>query len=239
MQELKPTYYFTDSQNDFLLPMLFKGIDSIYEVYGSKNSFLDANIKKNILGSVHPTAIINGEVEIGLGTVIGPYVVIDGPAVVGKNCLIRPHTYIRSHSVISHNVVVGHGVEIKNSLIFSDCKIDSGSFVGDSIFGRGVRNGSGTMTANRRFDQKEISLKIKGQKFTTNEDKFGCVIGDYSRIGANSTILPGTLIGQHVWIYPQTLVHGFIESDNYLKSNQDIIKKERVLLKSVDKNGMV
>ena len=239
MQELKPTYYFNDLQNDFLLPILFDGIDLIYEVYAKKNIFLESNIKKNISASVHPTAIINGEVEIGQGSVVGPYVVIDGPAIVGKNCYIRPHSYIRSHCVISDNVVIGHGVEVKNSLIFSDCKIDSGSFVGDSIFGRGVRNGSGTMTANRRFDQGEICIKVKGQKFETHEDKFGCIVGDYTRIGANSTVLPGTLIGQHVWIYPQTLVHGFIEIDNYLKRNEDIIKKERVLLKSVDKNGMV
>lgn len=43
---------------------------------------------------IHPTAIIEGSVEIGVGNEIGPYSVIYGPVVIGDNNLIGPHVTI-------------------------------------------------------------------------------------------------------------------------------------------------
>jgi UDP-N-acetylglucosamine diphosphorylase / glucose-1-phosphate thymidylyltransferase / UDP-N-acetylgalactosamine diphosphorylase / glucosamine-1-phosphate N-acetyltransferase / galactosamine-1-phosphate N-acetyltransferase len=178
---------------------------------------------------------------VGKKTVIDPTSVIEDSVVIGENCVIRPHVYIRSGTVIGNNVVIDHGAEIKNSLISDECKIGSLSFVGDSVLGYAVRIGSAAMTANRRFDQKEISIKIKEKKILTKFDKFGCIIGDYSRLGANCTTAPGTLIGRHVWIYPGVFVHGFIESNKLVKLKQEIeiTEKEPVILKRTDKNNNI
>ena len=54
MQELKPTYYFNDLQNDFLLPILFDGIDLIYEVYAKKIYFSKVILKKIYLHQFIP-----------------------------------------------------------------------------------------------------------------------------------------------------------------------------------------
>ncbi len=46
---------------------------------------------KNI---IHPTAIIDGEVELGSGNEIGPYSVLYGPLKIGDGNLIGPHVTI-------------------------------------------------------------------------------------------------------------------------------------------------
>ncbi|MBI3385335.1 glucose-1-phosphate thymidylyltransferase [Candidatus Gottesmanbacteria bacterium] len=239
MEEVLPSYYFADIDKDFIFPEVFRDVKYVWEALAQKDKVL-ASVTTRNGGKVDPTVVMRGKVEIGEGTVIEPFCVIDGPAVIGKNCLIRPHVYIRAGTIISEAVVVGHGVEIKNSLIFKECKLDSHTFVGDSILGRGVRNGSGTITANRRFDQKEVAVKIKEKIFQTGLYKFGAVIGDYSRLGANCTLLPGTLIGQHVFVYPHSLVKGWLKSDIYQKTKQDKQvqeTKERIILKALDREG--
>ncbi len=238
MRETTPDYYFQDINNNFPFPKLFSDLAFVWEALWKKQEYLE-NLESKIEGKLGENVVVKGNVVIGEGTVVEPQVVLNGPLVIGKNCLVRPHSYLRPGSIIGDNVVIGHGVEIKDSLIFNDCKIDSHSFMGNSIFGRGVRNGSGTITGNRRFDQKEIIVKVKEENFQTEMDKFGCIIGDYSRLGANCTTVPGTLIGQHVWVYPNSLIRGFVSSDTLLKLRQEKVEavKQPVVLENLDKNG--
>lgn len=241
MTETTPDYYFSDISQSFALPKLFEDLAFVWEALFKKEEWLNGLTESKILGDVHEKAIVRGTVLVGEGTVVEPQVIIDGPVIIGKNCYIRPHTYLRRGSIIGDNVVVGHGVEIKDSVIGNDCKLDSHSFVGNSIFGRGVRNGSGTITGNRRFDQKDIIVKIDKENFQTEMDKFGCIIGDYSRLGANCTVAPGTLIGQHVWVYPNSLVRGFVANNTLVKLRQEQVlsEKQPVVLENLDKKGEI
>ena len=145
---------------------------------------------------------ISGPCAIGRNTVIGPGTVIQGPAVIGEDCLIQPGVLIRPGTVIGNHCVIGHGCEIKHSIVASHAKLQSMSFVGDSLIGRSARVGSGVILANRRFDQAPIGA--------TKTAFFGCVLGDYARLGANSVTQPGTLIGPYTWVYPGTALRGFI-----------------------------
>jgi UDP-N-acetylglucosamine diphosphorylase / glucose-1-phosphate thymidylyltransferase / UDP-N-acetylgalactosamine diphosphorylase / glucosamine-1-phosphate N-acetyltransferase / galactosamine-1-phosphate N-acetyltransferase len=43
-------------------------------------------------------------------------------------------------------------------------------------------------------DQKAISLLIGGRIVATGVEKFGALVGDGSRIGANAVTTPGTLL---------------------------------------------
>jgi len=49
---------------------------------------------------------------------------------------------------------------------------------------------------NERPDQK-IAIHIGGESIPTGVLKFGALIGDHSRIGANAVLSPGTVLPPH------------------------------------------
>ena len=53
-----------------------------------------ADVLTNGANTVHPTAVIDGDVELGTGNVIGAYAVITGPCRIGDNNQIGPHAVI-------------------------------------------------------------------------------------------------------------------------------------------------
>src|SRR3990167_1574738 len=89
----------------------------------------------HINGKVDSTVVINGPVHIGEGSVIHPHVVIDGPVIIGENVSIRSHAQIRNHVYLGSGSVVGHGADIKKSLCLNGCKVQDGTFTGDSVVG--------------------------------------------------------------------------------------------------------
>lgn len=70
------------------------------------------------------------------------------------------------------------------------------TFVGDSIIGRGVNIEAGAVIANCRNerDDKAIHVRVGREKVRIEKTKFGAVVGDGSRIGANAVLAPGTLL---------------------------------------------
>lgn len=205
---------------------------------------LKARLLNSMAGELHieanKHAVIEGNVFIDRGTVIEPFVHIIGPVYIGKNVLIRSHALIRPGTIIGDNAVVGHASEVKNAHIAAETKIASLAFVGDSILGRGARVGSGTITGNRRFDQQEIAIKNGEHTLSIGKDKFGCILGDYVRLGSNVSTAPGTVIGKHTWIYSNASVSGFISKDSIVKLRQDleiVPKKGDTSLTQRDRDG--
>ena len=147
---------------------------------------------------------IEGSFFIDEGTVIHSNVCIQGPVLIGKNVEIQSGALIRPGTIIGDNAVVGHGSEVKNAILQNKAKVASLAFVGDTILGKSARIGSGVILANRRFDQKNITVKVDGEKIDTGSDFFGSIIGDNSRLGANAVSLPGTFIGPYTWILPRS-----------------------------------
>ena len=89
MNETDVYYYFEDP-DACACPEAFKEIKHVWEAFSKR----DLNVRKEIRGNIHKTAILNGEVKIGKNTIIDPYVVIEGPVVIGDNCHIRSHSLI-------------------------------------------------------------------------------------------------------------------------------------------------
>ena len=112
-------------------------------------------------------------------------------------------------------------------------KVASLAFVGDTILGKSTRVGSGTILANRRFDQANIKVKLNGENTDTGTDFFGSIIGDSSRMGANSTAVPGTFIGPYTWILPTVQVRGFVPAEKrvFPKAEYIVKKKKKIELK--------
>lgn len=205
----------------------------------AKNAFLEIKESK-IRGSLHESVVVRGKVEIGKGVEIDPFAVIEGPVKIGKNTKIRSCAWIRPYSWIGEDCVVGHGCEVKNALIFNEAKIGTNCFVGDSVLGKGARLGSGTILGNRRFDQAVIHVKFNGGKISTETDKFGAVVGEYSRIGANVATNPGTLIGKHTWVSGGITLSGFIPGNKFVsvKAETELADKPEIKLKKEDMKGL-
>ena len=55
---------------------------------------------------------------------------------------------------------------------------------------------AGSVIANHHNDRddKIIDIVIDGRRIKTNVEKFGALVGDHSKIGANAVLSPGTVL---------------------------------------------
>jgi len=103
--------------------------------------------------------------------------------------------------------MVGALCEAARTIFQPDVHIHSG-YIGDSILDRGVRVGAGAITANVRLDRGQISARVKKEKdgvkvlakVDTGLKSLGAIIGENSKIGVNSSIMPGRFIGKNCQI---------------------------------------
>ena len=213
------------------------GLKTPADILVKAKSFLNELLVVNDVhenhGDVKDGAYLYGNYYIGEGSEIYNDVTIIGPVYIGKNVEILPGAVIRPYSIISDNCSVGHGSEIKHVVMFSGSKVASLAFAGDAVLGKSARIGSGVITANRKFNQSNATVKFDGEKHDLGTDYFGCILGDYSRLGANSVTQPGTHIGPYSWIYPVTCVRGFIPAQQrvYEKREFEFEENERTVLK--------
>lgn len=171
---------------------------------------LDANkmamaswTQTHIPESVHMEAnvTIEGTVHFGEGVHIGAGTTIIGPCYIGNNVYIGNSSLIRTNSSIGDNVKIGYGTEVKNSVMFGDSTVGRLSFIGDSVLGKNVQIGSGTITVNYDTLERGISLnKPNGDILPTKLKKLGALLGDNTIIGTGHTIAPGTVLSPNTTI---------------------------------------
>ena len=151
-------------------------------------STLDATLIK---GDVHPSALIEGQIQVGAGTRILPGVFIEGNVIIGENCKIGPNCYLRGNTSIGDGCHVGQAVEIKNSILLAKTSVGHLSYVGDSILGEKVNFGAGTITSNLRHDGKNHRSMVDGELVDTGRRKFGVIVGDGVHTGIHTSLYPG------------------------------------------------
>lgn len=216
MEELKLNYYFKE-MDKFTFKEIFEGCTYPWEALENakqyiKEQIVEKDVKVN-KAEVGEFVSISGNFFIDQGTKIHANAVIQGPVMIGKNVEIQSGALIRPWTVIGDNCVVGHASEVKHCILQNKAKVASLAFCGDTILGKSTRIGSGIILANRRFDQQNITVKINGEKHDVGTDFFGAIIGDSTRLGANSTTVPGTFIGPYTWILPTVQVRGFVPAE--------------------------
>jgi UDP-N-acetylglucosamine diphosphorylase / glucose-1-phosphate thymidylyltransferase / UDP-N-acetylgalactosamine diphosphorylase / glucosamine-1-phosphate N-acetyltransferase / galactosamine-1-phosphate N-acetyltransferase len=122
--------------------------------------------------------------------------VIKGPAVIGPGCFIAAGAYVRGGCWLEASCILGPGAELKSSFVFRGSKLAHFNFVGDSLLGCGVNLEAGSIIANCRNEwaSPQISFFHNGKKFETGVEKFGALVGDHTRIGANAVVAPGAIL---------------------------------------------
>ena len=170
-------------------------------------------LRDNLIeGNVHPSAVVEGVVQIGSGTRILPGVFIEGNVVIGSNCKIGPNCYIRGNTSIGDQCHIGQSVEIKNCLILSRSNVGHLSYVGDSVLGENVNFGAGTTTSNLRHDGKNHRSFVAGELIDTGRRKFGTIVGDGVHTGIHTSIYPGRKLGPGSSTRPGEIVRNDLES---------------------------
>lgn len=141
----------------------------------------------------------------------GSYIV--GPVVIGEDCQIGPNCFINGNTIIGPGTRIGQGAEIKSSVLLEAVALYHFSYIGNSIVGRNVNIAAGVITAVRRFDRKNIFVKLPKRDFDTLQSKVGAIIGDGAQLGVGVLIYPGRTIEPDSRVPP-----GFIVKKNFLAS---------------------
>lgn len=157
--------------------------------------------------------ILEGDVVVGEGTMIGPHTVLRNvhignntiikansmieDAIIGDNCIIGPFARIRPNTRLSDGVHVGNFVELKNTQVASHSKVNHHTYLGDTIVGSHVNVGAGTITCNYDGKSKHQTV-IKDGAFIGSGTELVAplVIGDKAYIGAGSTLTKDAPEGQ-------------------------------------------
>ena len=153
--------------------------------------------------------VLEGKVVFGNGVHIGPNNLVRNScigddsnilancviedAIIGRKCRIGPFTRLRPGPELADNVQVGNFVEIKKSRVGTGSKINHLSYVGDTVVGKNVNIGAGTITCN--YDGANKHQTIIGDNVFIGSDTqlvAPVTVGEGATIGAGSTITKDT-----------------------------------------------
>jgi len=161
---------------------VISNLNQIIESIQSQLPKSEFKIKNGI--AIHHLAIIENNVTLKKNTIIG------------EKSIIKSGAYLRSGVYIGKSVSIGANCEIKQSIIFDKSRIAHLNYIGNSILGEDINIEAGAILANHFNEKKEnkIQVVIDNSIIDTYVTKFGSLIGDQSRVGANSVLNPGTIL---------------------------------------------
>lgn len=132
--------------------------------------------------TVHPTAIVDEGAQIGEGTRVWHWVHISGGARIGKGCSFGQNVFV------GNDVAIGNNVKIQNNVsVYDAVTLEDDVFCGPSMVFTNVYNPRSAV--NRKNEYRRTVVK-KG-----------------ATLGANSTIVCGTTIGEHAFVAAGAVVN--------------------------------
>lgn len=137
-----------------------------------------------------------GDQAIHDSAVVEAGVVLKGPLIIGAGAFVATGAYLRGGVYLGTGCGVGPACEVKSSLLLDGSKLAHFNFVGDSLIGAGVNLEAGAIVANYRNELDGAPIRIRhGERvIETGVRKFGALIGDGCKVGANAVLAPGTLL---------------------------------------------
>lgn len=152
---------------------------------------------------------INDGIAVHKSATVEPGAILKPPVIVNAKSFIGAHAYLRGGVFIGEAVVIGPGCEIKSSVIGAHSSMAHFNFIGDSIIGSHVNFEAGAVTANYHNDKndKHIYSVYNSNVMDTGVEKFGSLVGDHSKIGANAVLSPGTILPRQTIIGRLQLVN--------------------------------
>jgi UDP-2-acetamido-3-amino-2,3-dideoxy-glucuronate N-acetyltransferase len=162
---------------------------------------------------IHPTANVDDRAEIGAGSRIWINVQVREHARIGRNCIISKDAYV------DHKVSIGDNCKIQNSVsVYNGVTLEDDVFVGPNAC---FTNDRVPRAFNREWKVTPTLIK-KG-----------------ASIGANSTIVCGTVIGEYAMVAAGSVVTRDVEPYALVMGNPArcvaYVDKEGNKVRSVEK----
>ena len=120
---------------------------------------------------LHPSVVVDGDVEIGANTKIWHFSKLLGPLKIGENCSLGQNVVVERH------VQIGSNVKIQNNV-----SVYSGVILEDDVF-------CGPSMVFTNIDTPRSAYPRKGKYLTTR-------VRRGASIGANATIICGNQLGK-------------------------------------------
>lgn len=139
---------------------------------------------------IHPSAIIESDVQIGAETAVWDNVHIRFGATIGEQCIIGEKTYIAYEVKIGHRVKINAMVYICNAVTIED----------------GVMISAGTVFTNDRFPRATTSDLRRLRPSEPDEHTLPTLVREGATIGAGCTIGNDLVIGRFAMIGMGSLV---------------------------------
>ena len=193
------------------------------------------------------TYILLKNVKIGENARIGDFSIIGVPpldkkegeikTVIGDNARIRSHSVIYAGNKIGDNFQTGHGVLIReNNKIGKDVSIGSHTVIErDTEIGDGVRIHSNAFLPEHTKIEDHAwigpNVVFTNALYPASKDAKkrlnGPVVKSCAKIGANSTVLPGVIVGENALVGAGSVVtsdipKGYVVAGNPAKKINEI-----------------
>ena len=146
----------------------------------------DTKIGKNV--SIDPYVVIGEKVRIQNNVKIFSFSHLEDVK-IENNVNVGPYARLRPGTVLKSGSKVGNFVEVKKSTIGRKSKVNHLSYIGDSLLGKDVNIGAGTITCN--YDGvKKSKTNIKDKVFIGSNSSLVApvTINENSIVGAGSVI---------------------------------------------------
>ncbi|MBU1152186.1 NTP transferase domain-containing protein [Patescibacteria group bacterium] len=169
---------------------------------------------------ISETAVLNGKVVIEDDVKILDGAVVNGPCYIGKGAVIATGALVRE-SYIGAGCVIGFATEVARSYLLGEVWTHS-NYIGDSVLGRNISFGAGTVTGNLRLDEANILVNHGGVKIDTESNKFGMICGDNVRFGINASIMPGVKIGSDSFIGAGIVVAEDVPNKSFVRGKWEL-----------------
>ncbi len=149
-----------------------------------------------IIQKLNGDFIIDNNIAIHKSVIVEQGVIMKGTIIISENCFVGANAYLRGPIFLSNGVKIGPSSEIKQSIIFDKTAIAHFNYIGNSIIGKNTNFEAGSICANHYNEREDKSIFIKhdDQIIDTKTEKFGALVGDNSKIGANAVLSPGTIL---------------------------------------------
>jgi len=221
MIDFRPAAFF--DVDGFSHSGLLDPAEPVWAALGSKlseylESWTDWSINIDLPAGVH---LLGDRISIAAGCSIEPGAVIVGPAILEEGVQIRTGAYVRQNVLLCAGSLVGAHSEVKGSILLPGAKAPHQAYVGDSILGRDVNLGAGTICSNVKNVGREISFSAGGETYHTGLRKFGAILGDGCKTGCNTVLNPGVLMGPGSVTYTNASIRsGFYPAGTLIKVRQ-------------------